>query len=131
MVLLACVGGLTLLACACAFDGFLLLFLPVSTGLPLRLFVADSCSSLPRHTVPPSSWRAVAGANTAIREKYPSIVDGGQVFCGPSLRSELRSVLAPTRQDHKRHSRDRLGALGAKDHSRTRGTQSRAVETQS
>ena len=39
MVLLACVGGLTLHACACAFHGFLLLFLLVSTGFPLRLFV--------------------------------------------------------------------------------------------
>ena len=29
--------GLTLLACACAFDGFLLQFLLVSTGLPLCL----------------------------------------------------------------------------------------------
>ena len=39
VVPLACVGGLTLLACACAFHGFLLSFLLVSTALPLRLFV--------------------------------------------------------------------------------------------
>ena len=30
------------LACACAFDGFLLWFLLVSTGLPLRLFATSS-----------------------------------------------------------------------------------------
>ena len=36
MVLLAFVGGLKLLACACAFYGFLLWFLLVSTGLPLQ-----------------------------------------------------------------------------------------------
>ena len=41
-VLLACVGGLTLLTCACAFDGFLLSLPFVSTGLPMRLFVTDS-----------------------------------------------------------------------------------------
>ena len=39
VVLLVFVGGLTVLACACAFNGFLLNFLPVSTGLPLRFFV--------------------------------------------------------------------------------------------
>ena len=38
VVLLAFVGGLTLLACACALDDFLLYFLIVSTGLPLRYF---------------------------------------------------------------------------------------------
>ena len=32
--------GLTLLAWACAFHGFLLSFLIVSTGFPLRLFVS-------------------------------------------------------------------------------------------
>ena len=32
VVLLACVGGLTVLACAIAFGGFLLSFLPVTTS---------------------------------------------------------------------------------------------------
>ena len=43
MVLLACVGGLTLLACACAFAG-VLLYCPLVSACPLlRLFVtADS-----------------------------------------------------------------------------------------
>ena len=41
VVLLACVGGLTLLACACAFHGLLLESLLVSTGLPLRVFVTQ------------------------------------------------------------------------------------------
>ena len=35
----ACVGGLTFLACACAFDGFLLYFLLVSACPLPRLFV--------------------------------------------------------------------------------------------
>ena len=39
VVLLACVGGLTFLACACAFDGYLLQILLVSTSQVLRLFV--------------------------------------------------------------------------------------------
>ena len=42
LVLWACDGGLKFLPCACAFDGFLLWFLLVSTGLPLRLFETDA-----------------------------------------------------------------------------------------
>ena len=42
VVLRACDGGLKFLPCACAFDGFLLWFLLVSTGLPLRLFETDA-----------------------------------------------------------------------------------------
>ena len=42
VVLLVLVRGLTFLACACAFDGFLLWFLLVSASLPSRLFVTDN-----------------------------------------------------------------------------------------
>ena len=42
MVLLACVGGLPLLACACAFAGFLLYFLPVPACPLLRLFATHT-----------------------------------------------------------------------------------------